>query len=580
MTQYSRDGFEKPEDKHSGVTEKALDFHERMKTASPEDVAGQLVMGCIWAYRLVFLLIDDIIQSELFRRAASLTYTTILSIFPLLAIIGFTASFFYDEAKEQEFTTWIQEQLMPSMETEVISFPMTEEMASQIESQQALAQNIEDLFVGVSSSFRESAGGAGIFGILGLLITCGILYMSIEGVVNQTWHTTHRIRWAQTLTNFVTVLISAPLIIGMSVAATGIAVMLLDENQGQKIPIQAVYQEETVFVGELSAEDKTNLEENVTETPLEEVAVEAISEVAIIEGAVAQEVVETSPPAVKEAKKPNELSPLMQKLRAFTTFFGFLLPIIPIMLNACMLSAAYSFIPRCKVQFRYAFLGGLMAALLWEAARYLFFYYVYASAINRTLAASLGAPVIFLLWIYITWIILLAGNLIVYISQNLSALWAEKMTEEQVLVDGRLLVGVMLLLARQFTSNRGGGLTENQIRLSLGLSQEYFQRLIIRLRRNRLITVLEGDAYQLGKPVSSIQVRDLMQMGCDLEGLPLAKMKGRVARAMSWLQERSVDLAGDDTLADVLKAQSVIERPTPHDGVPVDSRAEDFDDKK
>ncbi len=493
------------------LARRGREFHQWVKVVEPEELLDRTRYLEVQIYRFVLLLFAGIQRTELARRAASLTYTTILSIFPLLAVVTSIAAIFYTEEREQEFVVMLEKQLLPSA-AGMAADPgdMTEQELELLQSQEEFAERMRNLFTEVSTSFRQSAGGVGVVGFVGLLLVGGFLYYSIESVVNQTWQTTHRGRWTRTFTNFITILVLAPIVIGLSVTSTTVATAFLDADA---VPNAVLLEEEPP-------------EDN------EEAAREATPEV--IEGA------------------PEALQGALERVRIVTTRFGFLLLFIPITLNGLMLAVAYSFLPNVKVYFRYAIFGGLAAAVLWEVARYFFFYYVYMSFVNRTLADALGASVVFLIWIYITWMILLLGNLVVYTSQNLSQLWAERRSGEQLYLDGRVVVAAMVLLARRFTS-QGGGLTEQDLRLALGLRSEQFVEMIDRLMEKGFVVALEDNAYQIARPSDQIALRDLLSLGCDLRSVPAARRsRGPVAELFGRVQEHTLNTGEDKTLADVI----------------------------
>lgn len=505
------------------LIERVRGFHQGLTGLVDPEQRGRRYGAFV--YRFILLVLDGISRTELTRRAAALTYTTILSIFPLLAVVSSSASFFYTPEKEAEFMGWIENQLLPSLEGDANPETMTAREKQMFEQQQAMSNNVRTLFANVSNKFRESAAGVGVFGFIGLLVTCGLLYYSIESVVNLTWQTGHRGRWTQTLTNFITVLVLAPIIIGLSITSSTVALMLLEPE----------------------------------EKPMESVpAMTALTETAPVDTGT-----DAAPAAA--VKKPSRT---LQRIRSITTNFGFIVPYISMILNAIILALAYSFLPKTKVYFRYALIGGLLASVLWQGARVLFVYYVFMSSVNRTLADALGVSVIFLIWIYITWTILLLGNVIVYTSQRFETLWAEKKTGEQMLLDGRLMLAAMVLLARRF-ERKGGGYTDDELQLRLGLRDDQLRQLIARLVGGGMIVPIEGGGYQVAHPLDRIRVGEILELGCDLRTLPAARRgKSPLRGVFEWLQDRTIILAGEATLLDLLKLPNEAEKIIPVSGEP------------
>ena len=507
-----------PPTQHSGEVHRRTAMQARLETvqtfintAEPGHEAPSWKLALAYVYQYIYLIVQGIQRTELPRRAAALTYTTILSIFPLLAVVSSSASLFYNEAREDRFMSWISTQLLPAGIN--AGAPASGTESEVVKKQKEFTEGVQKFFRETADKFRASATGIGVFGFIGLLIASGMLFLSIESVVNETWKSTHRGGLVRSLTNFVTVLVMTPLIIGLAIAGTTIGVSFLSEEKPPAV-------------------------------------------VEVVEGQEA-----TPAPAAADRQPITQAPPpgLLRRIREVTRGFGFLLPLLPVLLNGVILGAAYAFLPKTTVKLRYAFLGGILASSLWEIARFGFAYYVYQSSINRNLADAIGLSVVFLIWIYITWMILLTGNLFAYTSQNFRALWTEKRTGEQLFLDGRLVVICMALLARRFRT-QGGGMKEEELRISLGLKEEAFRELIGRLRQAKMITTLVNDGLAIAHPPEQIQLRDLLGLGCNVLDLPIAR-RGRSASlpVFQFLQEKMLALGGDWTLSDLIATS---EQPT------------------
>jgi uncharacterized BrkB/YihY/UPF0761 family membrane protein len=560
---YSRDDIQKPK-----LKQKAFEIHRELTRLDIAALDDRRKVAGLAIYRFLVLLVENVIRTELPRRAASLTYTTILSLFPLLAVISSTASVFYTEEKETEFWSFIERQMLPGFAEQSRDIEqMSEREREMYIRQKEFTVGFRDMFANVSSTFRDSAGGVGLFGFLGLLIAAGILYSSIESVVNVTWQTGHRGRWTQTLTNFITVIVFAPIIIAFSVTASGFAVALLEKDPNKKSSLV-----EGAVKGEDSS-DKASGDEPQAEDAKPEAVVDL--DTAEFEEAIRNAIAEVeadpegkevtvenipiearifSPPPSSEAVDIRA-NPIVSRIRGITTTFGFLLPLIPLLLNSIILGVSYAFLPKTRVSFHYALIGGFLAAVLWEIARYWFFSYVYNSMINRTIAGALGLSIVFLIWIYITWMILLSGNIIVFVLQNYRSLWSEKRAGEMILLDMRLLVAVMMMLGRRFTT-KGGGLTQSEIRLRLGLRIGEFNQIIDRLQAGGYVAQMENDGWQVSRPPDQILVKDLLDLGCHMDELPGAGKSAAVSAAMKWLQEATVSVAGDMNLKELVEKKS------------------------
>lgn len=72
----------------------------------------------------------------------------------------------------------------------------------------------------------------------------------------------------------------------------------------------------------------------------------------------------------------------------------------------------YLAVPNCKVRFRFALFGGIVAMALFELAKQGFVWYITHFPVYRLLYGALAAIPIFLVWIYLSWLIILFGAVV------------------------------------------------------------------------------------------------------------------------------------------------------------------------
>jgi membrane protein len=96
--------------------------------------------------------------------------------------------------------------------------------------------------------------------------------------------------------------------------------------------------------------------------------------------------------------------PLLSDVDQYTGALGYL----PILLSAAMLTLVYVAVPNCAVSFKDAVVGGLLVAIAFEMAKYLFGFVMSRSSFEVIYGAFAAVP-LFLLWIYVSWSIVLMG---------------------------------------------------------------------------------------------------------------------------------------------------------------------------
>jgi membrane protein len=78
----------------------------------------------------------------------------------------------------------------------------------------------------------------------------------------------------------------------------------------------------------------------------------------------------------------------------------------------------YVLIPNTRVRFSAAIAGGVTAGLLWETAGYIFAYFVATATKYQAVYATFGTAMFFMIWMYVSWLILLVGASVSYYVQH------------------------------------------------------------------------------------------------------------------------------------------------------------------
>ena len=86
--------------------------------------------------------------------------------------------------------------------------------------------------------------------------------------------------------------------------------------------------------------------------------------------------------------------------------------IAPYLFTFLALTFLYLTVPNCKVKFVHAALGAIIAAILFELAKYGFTFYLTNFPTYRLLYGALATIPIFLVWLYLSWLIILFGAVI------------------------------------------------------------------------------------------------------------------------------------------------------------------------
>ncbi|HJP99933.1 MAG TPA: YihY family inner membrane protein [Rhodanobacteraceae bacterium] len=174
------------------------------------------------------------------------------------------------------------------------------------------------------------------------------------------------------------------------------------------------------------------------------------------------------------------------------------------------LALMYALIPNRRVRWRDALIGALVAALLFELARILFALYVSSIANYNEVYGALAAVPIFLIWVFLSWVIVLLGATLT------AALTAfEYRRDDELLPEGCEFVGLLRVLQRFASAQRSGeGLREATLtQCETFLTADLLQRYLADLRTACLIQRNESGAWVLVRDLESVHLDDLFRVG-------------------------------------------------------------------
>jgi membrane protein len=99
-----------------------------------------------------------------------------------------------------------------------------------------------------------------------------------------------------------------------------------------------------------------------------------------------------------------------------------LLAVSPYLFTFFAFTLLYVVIPNCKVKVWHAAIGAMVATLLFELAKYGFTFYIINFPVYRLIYGALAIIPIFLVWLYLSWVIILLGALVSHsVGANFSA---------------------------------------------------------------------------------------------------------------------------------------------------------------
>ncbi len=184
-----------------------------------------------------------------------------------------------------------------------------------------------------------------------------------------------------------------------------------------------------------------------------------------------------------------------------------LLGLLPVALEFVAFALAYWLIPNRSVRLRHAALAALLATALFETAKFGFAVYL-ANANYQALYGAIAVIPIFLVWIYLSWVVVLLGA---SFAASLSAFRYQPAATR--LKPGDELYGLLRLIGRFSQLRRTGGSlhTAELVQLEPAIGDDLLMRLLTDLSGVQLIRRTEEGSYALVRDLSQTSLGELIE---------------------------------------------------------------------
>ena len=185
-----------------------------------------------------------------------------------------------------------------------------------------------------------------------------------------------------------------------------------------------------------------------------------------------------------------------------------LISLLPFVISAMGLTFLYVVVPNCQVPLRHAMVGGVFAAVTFTVARMLFTAVMAQSSYTLVYGAFAAVP-LFLLWIYVTWIIVLIGAVLAH---SLSAYQTEEQAQTPTLMKA---LDILFLFWR--AQKEGRGIAELEILrandvLPGGIDADSWRSIRDTFSSAQLLKRLDRGHYLLSRDLHHFTLAELAEL--------------------------------------------------------------------
>jgi membrane protein len=196
------------------------------------------------------------------------------------------------------------------------------------------------------------------------------------------------------------------------------------------------------------------------------------------------------------------------------TFFTIL---IPILIMAFGFTLFYIYMPNTRVKLRAALVGGLCTALAWKVMGWAFSKIIGASAAYVVIYAAFATLIIFMIWVYLSWLVVLMGANIAFYVQNPKFI---QFARANMVLSNTMRMALGLSIVEELVNaqyDEGKGVNVEQLSRNYKMPMMAVQNMLDALEEKQIIIPSEGQSnsraiiYYPARPLDELMLGDVIK---------------------------------------------------------------------
>ena len=202
----------------------------------------------------------------------------------------------------------------------------------------------------------------------------------------------------------------------------------------------------------------------------------------------------------------------MVAIKVFGSLMELATKLVPYLLVIAAFTFVYIFVPNTRVRFRSALTGGLVAGVLWETSGWAFASFVVKSAKYTAIYSGFAILIMFMIWLYLSWLIVLVGASVAYYHQHPESVTSyRRELRLSNRMQEKLALLVMFLVGNNYYDNLPA-LTLEEFAQSLNVPMEALEPIMEALEGYGLLsqTGNEPPTYLPARPLDTAELKDVL----------------------------------------------------------------------
>jgi membrane protein len=184
--------------------------------------------------------------------------------------------------------------------------------------------------------------------------------------------------------------------------------------------------------------------------------------------------------------------------------------VLPYVIVTVVFTFMYAFVPNTKVQFRAALIGGITSGIIWAVMGRLFTAFILYSSSLVAIYTGFAVVLITLIWVYLSWLILLIGAQLAFYVQFPQYL---RHGQEMVELTGKdreqVGLSIMCLIGSDYRTG-GAPWTAPRLAAELDIPSIALAPVLASLEKGGFLLATERESFVPGRDLDGIQLADVL----------------------------------------------------------------------